>query len=305
MAKQLRGNLLLLFAALIWGVAFVAQSAGMEFLGPFSFQFVRFMLGGVVLLPVIWLLDRRKKDGKTYWSRWKDPRLLKSGLLCGVVLFFATNLQQLSLLYTSAGKAGFLTAMYIVMVPLLGLFFRRRVGGKTWLGVLLAICGLYLLSFSNLSGVNRGDLYALGGAFAFACQITAVDCLAKDLDAVRLNCLQTLICGVLCGVVMAFTEKPTVAAVLDCWLPICYAGVFSLAVGYTLQILCQQQTGSAVAALLMSMESVFAALAGWLILHEKLSGRELWGCALVFLAAVLAQLPAKKAGSPACCIRKK
>ncbi len=215
MAKQLRGNLLLLFAALIWGVAFVAQSAGMEFLGPFSFQFVRFMLGGVVLLPVIWLLDRRKKDGKTYWSRWKDPRLLKSGLLCGVVLFFATNLQQLSLLYTSAGKAGFLTAMYIVMVPLLGLFFRRRVGGKTWLGVLLAICGLYLLSFSNLSGVNRGDLYALGGAFAFACQITAVDCLAKDLDAVRLNCLQTLICGVLCGVVMAFTEKPRWP---PCWI---------------------------------------------------------------------------------------
>ncbi len=294
MKKQIQGNLMLLLSAMIWGVAFVFQSVGMAYVGPFTFQFARFLLGGVVLLPVVWVMDRKNGRGKGYLARWKDRKLLLTGLICGVFLFLANTMQQVSLLYTSAGKAGFLTAMYIVMVPVMGLLFHRRVSGRVWCGVGLAAAGLYLLSLGGQGGINRGDLYALAGAVAFACQMTAVDHFASGLDGVRLSCLQIFVCAALSGIAMLFQEKPELHAIASCWVPICYTGILSLAVGYTLQILSQQRTNTAIAALLMSTESVFAALAGWLVLQERLRVPELVGCGLILSALVLSQLPGKQ-----------
>ena len=294
MKKQLQGNLMLLLAALIWGVAFVFQSVGMAYVGPFTFQFVRFLLGGLVLLPVVWCMDRKSGLRGGYVSRWLDKKLLLTGLICGIFLFLANTMQQISLLYTSAGKAGFLTAMYIVLVPVMGLLFRRKVPARVWCGVVLAAAGLYLLSLGGQGQINKGDLYALTGAVAFACQMTAVDHLASGLDGVRLSCLQIFVCAILSGAAMLLREQPSLPAVASCWLPICYTGILSLAVGYTLQILSQQRTSTAVAALIMSTESVFAALAGWLVLQERLKVPELAGCALILTALILSQLPAKQ-----------
>lgn len=288
MKKQLQGSLCLLLTTLIWGSAFIAQSVGMDYIGPFTFQAVRCALAVLFLLPVIFLFDR---DKKAYFQKWKDPGLWKTGLICGVALFVASGLQQVGIQYTSAGKAGFITAMYIVLVPVLGLFLGKRVSPAAWAGVGLAVAGLYLLSCMGAAEINKGDLLLLGCAFAFAVQITLIDRLAGGLDSLRLNCIQSLVCAVLSAGVMFTTETVHMALILDCWLPLCYAGILSMGVAYSLQIIGQRHLEPTAASLIMSLESVFAALFGWLLLHETMTAPELCGCALVFAAVVLSQLP--------------
>ncbi len=288
MKKQLRGSLCLLVATVIWGSAFIAQSVGMDYIGPFTFQTVRCALAAACLLPAIFLFDR---DKKSFVIHWKNAKLWKTGLICGGALFVASGLQQLGLLYTSTGKAGFITAMYIVLVPLLGLFLRKRPAPAAWVSVALATVGLYLLSCAGVTQINKGDILLLGGALAFAVQITLIDRLAGSLDSLRLNCIQSFVCSLLSAVVMLATERVQIAQILDCWLPLCYAGILSMGVAYSLQIIGQRHLEPTAASLIMSLESVFAALFGWLLLHETMTAAELSGCVLVFAAVILSQLP--------------
>ena len=294
MKKTIQGCLILLLTTVIWGCAFVAQSVGMDHIGPFTFQAVRCLLGVLALLPVIFLFDLKKTDGKNYISRWCDPKLWKAGILCGIALFVASGAQQVGLIDTDAGKAGFLTSMYIVIVPFLGLFFHKKLSPATVLGVLVAVAGLYLVSGAGATGMAPGDILMVLCAFAFAVQIVLVERLGMDMDGLRLNCVQCLVCSVLSAVVMAFTETPVLGDLIDCALPLAYAGCLSMGVAYSLQIIGQQKVDSVPAAIIMSLESVFAALAGWLLLNERMSPRELTGCGLLFTAVILSQIPARK-----------
>ena len=291
MKEQMKGSLLLLLGTIIWGAAFVAQSVGMDYIGPFTFQFSRSLIALAALLPMVWLMDRRKPQPQT---RWTSPRLWKAGIPCGIALFLACGLQQMGLVYTDAGKAGFITAMYIVLVPVIGLLFRQRVGKQVWFSVALAVLGLYLLSAAGVSAINIGDVYMMGAAAAFAVQITLIDRLAQDLDGLRLNFVQFLMNCLLSGVVMLFAEQPSWQNILDCAIPLLYTGVLSSAVAYSLQIIGQQMLSPARASLIMSMESVFAAVFGWLLLKQTMTPTELLGSALVFCGVVLSQMPEKK-----------
>ena len=291
MKQQLKGSAALLFATVIWGSAFIAQSVGMDYIEPFTFQAVRCSLAVLFLVPVIWLFD---SDKKRYFLLWADPCLWKTGLVCGLARFAAAGLQQVGIMYTSAGKAGFITAMYIVLVPILGLFYKKRPSPAAWFSVALAVAGLYLLSCVGVTQINFGDLCLVGCAFGFAVQITLVDRMASDLDGLRLNCIQSLVCAALSAVVMLFTETPDMGNIVSCWLPLGYAGVLSMGVAYSLQIIGQKHVEPTPASLIMSLESVFAVLFGWLLLHERLALHELAGCALVFAGVILSQLPEKK-----------
>jgi len=290
MKKKLQGSICLLTATVIWGSAFIAQSVGMDYIEPFTFQTVRCFLAVVFLLPVIWLFDR---DKKAYFSQWADPHLWKTGLVCGIALFVAAGLQQVGLVYTTAGKAGFITAMYIVLVPILGLFFRKMPSPAAWISVGIAVAGLYLLSCVGVTEVNIGDLCLLVCALFFSIQITLVDRMAGSLDGLRLNCVQSFVCAVLSGIVMIFTETPDMDNILACWLPLGYAGMLSMAIAYSLQIIGQKYVEPTPASLIMSLESVFAVLFGWLLLNETMAPHELLGCALVFAAVILSQIPVK------------
>ena len=266
----------------------------MDHIGPFTFQAIRCFLGVLTLLPVIILFDLKKDDGKTFISRWRSPALWISGILCGMALFAASSLQQVGLIYTDAGKAGFLTAMYIVIVPFFGLFFGKKLSAATYISVVIAVVGLYLVSGAGVSGINIGDVLMLLCALAFSVQITLIDRLGSSLDGLRLNCIQCLVCSVISAVIMLFTETPDWNSISACALPLCYAGCLSMGVAYSMQILGQQRVDSVPASLIMSLESVFAALAGWLLLQEQMTLRELWGCILLFAAVILSQVPAKK-----------
>ena len=288
--EQLKGILQLLFATLIWGCAFVAQSVGMDHLGPMSFQAIRSALAVIALLPVIALMDRAPR---AYIPRWKDRSLWKTGILCGIALFVAQGLQQVGLQYTEPGKAGFITAMYIVLVPVLGLFLGRRCGLNVWISVALAVAGLYLLSCVGVTRINIGDLLILGAAAAFAVQIVLIDVLAQRLDGLRLNCIQFLVVTVLSALAAVLTETLTWQGVIDCALPLLYTGVLSSGVAFTLQILGQQHLQPEPASLIMSLESVFAVLAGWVLLGQTLSTMEALGSALVFAAVVVSERQSK------------
>lgn len=291
MKNKLSGTLALLFATVIWGSAFIAQSVGMDHIGPMTFQAVRCGLGALFLLPVIFLFD---KDKKQYFHNWTDPKLWKTGFFCGAALFVAAGLQQVGLVYTTAGKAGFITAMYIVLVPILGLFLKRKPPVTAWISVVVAVAGLYLLSCVGAAEINLGDILMLGGALGFAVQITLVDSFAGGLDGLRLNCIQAFVCALLSALVMAFTETPSLSGIVGAALPIGYAGICSMGIAYSLQIVGQKHLEPTPASLIMSLESVFAALFGWLLLHEQMTTAELWGCALVFSAVIISQLPEKK-----------
>ena len=290
MNKRLKGSLTLFGAVIIWGSAFIAQSMGMELIGPFTFQAIRCGLAVLFLIPVSFLFDRKPGALK----RWLDPRLWRSGLICGLALFAAASLQQVGLVYTDAGKAGFLTAMYIVLVPILGLFLGQKPGKSAWFSVGLAVVGLYLLSCMGVSQINIGDILLAGCALAYAVQITCIDRLAGDLDGVRLNCVQALVVTVLSIPFMVFTETVDIGNILACSLPLAYAGILSMGVAYSLQIVGQKYLEPTTASLIMSLESVIAALCGWLILKETMTPWELLGCGLVFSAVIISQLPKKE-----------
>lgn len=294
MNKKLKGTIILLLATTIWGSAFVAQRMGMDHIGPYTFQVARCFLALVVLIPISILSDRKKTDQKTYFGRWNDKKLWRAGLLCGIPLFLACNLQQVGLVDTDAGKSAFLTAMYIVFVPIIGLFLKRK---PTWtipVSVALAVAGLYFLSCVGMDSINRSDLLLLGCAVAFAVQITVVDRYANEVDAIRLSMLQAFVCATLTCIPMAIFETPTWAGIREAFLPIAYAGCLSMGLSYTLQIIGQKDLEPSVASLIMSLESVFAVLAGCIILHERLSKFEIIGCVLVFTAVIVSQLPAKR-----------
>lgn len=275
----------------IWGMAFIAQSVGMNLIGPFTFQAIRCLLGVLFLFPVTILFDR-KIGVKESLKKWKNPTLWISGIICGVALFIATSLQQVGLVYTTPGKAGFLTAMYIVLVPILGIFVHRKPGINALFSVILALIGLYLLSFTNISNVNIGDLFMIGCAFAFAVQILLIDRFAQQLDGLRLNCVQALVVSILSvpGILLN-QETIEMNTILSCWLPLCFAGVLSMGVGYSLQIVGQKRLEPTAASLIMSLESVFSALGGWLLLRNTMTPAELTGCALVFTSVIVSQLP--------------
>lgn len=291
----LKQSVLLLLAATIWGIAFVAQSVGMEYVGPFTFLTSRSLIGAAVLFPYILLRDRKVSNHQN--EQCTDIKMvLFSGICCGCLLFVASILQQIGIMYTTVGKSGFITAMYIVLVPILSIFLKKKAGARIWVGVALAVTGLYFLCMTpgNVF-IQKGDVLTFFCAIAFSCHILTVDYFAPRIDGVKLSCVQFLTCGLLSGVGMLLFEEPRIEAVLAAWLPILYAGALSSGVAYTLQIVGQKDMNPTVASLLMSMESVISVIAGWVILGQELSFRELMGCALMFGAIVLVQLPDKKA----------
>lgn len=291
--KNFKGEILLTITALIWGTAFIAQSVGMEYIGPITFNGVRTLTGGIALLPVIFFMSRSKKKNDD--KKAEDNKLwIKAGIECGIFLLIASSLQQIGMQYTPAGKAGFLTALYIIIVPILGLFLKKKVRGTVWLSVGIATLGTYLLSVKQGFSINHGDIYVILSAVGFAFQIITVDKYASITDAVKLSCTQFFVCGGISVIIAVITEHPSIHNIVLSAAPILYAGVMSSGVAYTLQIIGQKYTEPTVASLIMSMESVYAAIGGWLILNERLSGKELLGCALVFVAIIITQLPGKK-----------
>ena len=298
--KQI-SNLLLLVTALIWGIAFVAQSVGMDHVGPWTFVFFRYVLSALVLLPVALLIGQKNKKERERTAGQSDAAgipgsktsgYLKGGLLCGVFLGSASIAQQAGIQYTTAGKAGFITALYVILVPVLGLVIGRKPEKKIWICVILGLAGLYLISVKGGFSIGSGDLLVILCAFLFACQILCVDHYSSRLEnLVLLSVLQFVVSAVIGGIGMLLFEQPSADNILAAAVPILYAGILSGAVGYTLQVIAQKHTEPAVASLLMSLESVFSALAGWVILRQALSARELTGCILVFAAVILAELP--------------
>ena len=290
-AKQLRGSLLLLLAAFIWGIAFVAQSVGMEYVGPFTFISIRFLLGGIVLLPVVAIGRKRMLPSQPVDK--KGHKLLIGGICCGFALLAASSLQQIGISHTTVGKAGFITALYIVFVPLFGIFFRRIPGVRVWIAVLMSALGLYLLCMKGSLQLSIGDTYVFLCAIAFSVHILLVDHFSGRVDPIQLSCLQFLVCGIAAAVPMLF-EAPNLTALCEAALPILYAGILSSGVAFTLQVVAQKDTNPTAASLIMSLESVFYVLAGWVLLGQRLSWREGVGCILMFAAMVLAQLPGKR-----------
>lgn len=286
-----KSPMLLLLTAMIWGVAFVAQSVGMDYVGGFTFNCIRSLIGGLVLIPCICFLDKWKGKDKKEKTE-EDPRALRrGGVSCGAALFIASNLQQFGIKYTSVGKAGFITAMYIILVPIAGIFLKKRAGAKTWFSVFLAVAGLYLLCITEGFSIGLGDVLVLLSALVFTVHILVIDYFSSRTDCVRMSCIQFFVCGILSGAAMLIFETPNISAVLRAWMPILYAGVMSCGVAYTLQIVGQKDTEPTIASLILSLESVVSVLAGWVLLGEKLSAREVTGCILMFTAIILAQLP--------------
>lgn len=270
----------------------------MDHVGPYTFQTIRCAMAAIGLLPVIWIFDRSKKDGKNFSTRFADKKLWIGGICCAVPLCIACNLQQVGIVSTDAGKAAFLTAMYIVFVPLIGLFLKRRPSPLIPVSVTLAVAGMYLLSCVGVTSVNAGDLCLIGCAVAFAVQITFVDKFAPMVDPLRLNCLQAGFCAIGSAVIMAFTETPTLSGIQGSWWPMCYAGFLSMGAAYSLQIIGQKNLEPTGASLIMSLESVFALLFGWLFLQETMTIWEITGCGLIFLAVVLSQVPIPQKTKP-------
>lgn len=295
MKQHLKGNLMLLLTAMIWGAGFVAQSEGMKYVDPLTMQACRYFLAGLVLLPVIALRDRSGPSVNRPRTRAEYHHLHLCGFICGTILFVSSTIQQYGLMYTTVGKSGFITALYIIMVPLIGIFLHQKAGLNIWIGVVLSVVGLYFLCMSGgLGGINIGDVLTLVCSLGFAVHIQYIDRVSGNVECVRLSCIQFFVSALWAALGMLIFETPSLAAIASCAVPILYAGVLSGGAGYTLQILGQQYTSPTVASLLMSLESVFAAIFGWILLHQSLSPRELLGCGLMFTAIILAQLPQQK-----------
>ena len=292
MKQQIKSSLILLLTATIWGVAFVAQSVGMEYIGPFTFNAIRCVLGGMVLIPVILVLKKKKETGAENQKKEDKKTLWMGGIACGVILCIASNLQQFGIMEASVGKSGFFTALYIVMIPVIGIFIGKRPEIKLWFCVALAVVGMYLLCMKDGSfTIERADIMLLLCALAFSFHILVVDYFSPKVDGVKMSCIQFFVCGVLSAVGMLFTETPDISNIQAAWLPLLYAGLLSCGVGYTLQIVGQKGINPVIASLIMSLESVISALAGWVILGQVLSPKEILGCILMFVAIIITQIP--------------
>lgn len=296
-SQKLKGNLILLLTSFIWGTSFIAQSKGVEEISPFAFNGTRSVLGGAVLLPVIAFLHFHGRKKET--TVQKDTKtLLAGGLICGVLLCAASTLQTAGMIYTSPGKSGFITALYMVIIPIISLFTGKKPGIIIWISVAAAVAGLYLMCIDSTLTINRGDVLTLICAFLFSGHILAVDYFAPKVDGVKLACMQFFVCGILNLICMFVFEKPELKPILNCWVSIGYSGIMSCGVAYTLQIIGQKYTDPASASILMSLESVFATLAtvvlvacGWNLTGGALTAREITGCVLMFAAIILVQLP--------------
>ena len=293
--KALRADVLLLITAAIWGFAFVAQRLSMAAIGPFAFNAIRFGIGGLSLLPLMWITSRSPSPDR-------KPRLsavLGGGAVAGTVLFLGATLQQTGLVTTTAGKAGFITGLYVILVPLLGLLARHRASRATWAGALLAVAGLYLLSIADKLMLERGDALVLIGALFWALHVLLISYLTRRLPPVQLACVQFLVCAALSGAMALATETTTWQGMERALWPILYGGLLSVGTAYTLQVVAQRDAPPAHAALLMSLESPFAALGGWLVLGEQLTSRGLIGCGLMLGGMLLSSIPdAQRAPDP-------
>jgi len=288
--KTLKSDFVLLLVALIWGFAFVAQRMGMDHVGPFTYNGIRFALGGLSLFPFLLVTLKKRKNRVTTFDEPDSKEVLRGGILAGLILFAGSSLQQVGLVYTTAGKAGFITGLYVIFVPVFGLLWRQRAGTGTWIGAVMAAMGLYLLSVNEQMTISFGDVLELVGAVFFALHVIVIGRLTMRIDTVRLSFIQCMICSGLSMAVAVAMESITLSGIRMAAVPIFYGGVFSVGIAYSLQIYGQKGSPPAHAAILFSLESVIAALGGWLILNEVLSGRSLSGCVLMMAGMLISQL---------------
>ncbi len=304
---SIKNSILLFITASIWGVAFVAQSVSADYIGAFTFNCIRCLMGGLVLIPCIFLLDKftstNDPDTDTATTSannppasidksWHNPKLYAGGIACGILLCIASNLQQIGIQYTTVGKTGFITALYVVFVPIAGLFMKKKCPPITWVSVILSVIGLYLLCMTNGLTLQKGDFFVLICAIVFTFHIIVIDYFVNFVDGVKMSCIQFIVSGLVSGIGMLLWEQPQMGDIMAAKVTLLYAGILSCGVGYTLQIVGQKGVNPTVASLILCLESVISALAGWLILGQSMNGRELTGCILMFTAIVLSQLPA-------------
>lgn len=309
MSKRTKGNLLLLLTSFIWGSAFVAQSSGMDYVGPYTYNMARNVLAFLFLIPVIYVIGKKKgvtdnagsgtgiDDAASGEANWKsillpDRTTLVGGIYCGLVMAVASSLQQIGITMTTAGKAGFITALYIILVPLMGVFIGKKIPRIIWFCVVLAMAGFYLLCVKEGFSISKGDILVLFCSVGFSVHIMTIDHFtSKGVDGVKMACIQFAVAAIVMTPVMFALENPSVSGLLSAWMTIAYAGILSSGVGFTLQIVAQKDTDPTTATLIMSLESVFAAVSGCLFLNEVLLPKEILGCILVFVAVILAQVP--------------
>lgn len=305
---------MLILTAFIWGVAFVAQSVGLQYIGPFTFNAVRSFLGGLVLIPCMFYLKKKQKEeskeiGKEIrkeirkentedeLANQNNPNLkmvILGGLYCGIILFISSAFQQYGIKYTTVGKAGFITALYIIIVPIMGIFLKKKVSFQVCISIILAIIGMYFLCISETFQIGKGDILVLLCAISFSVHILVIDYFSSKVDGILMSCIQFFICGMISLVPMMLFEHPDLSRIIEAWQPLCYVGILSGGVGYTFQIVGQKHTEPTIASLILSMESVISVLAGWVLLGQVMSTREIAGSALVFCAIIIAQLKKEK-----------
>lgn len=289
-----KSNLLLILASIIWGCAFVAQNVGMNYIGPWTFSTIRFLIAGFSLLAIIPILDKKRTHVIRPKTKEEKMKLLLGSVLCGLALSIGSIVQQIAMLTVPVAKAGFLTTLYVLFVPMITLLFGKKIPLKVWIGIAMALFGLYLLSMAGNLAIGIGEILLILAAFLFAIHIIIIGHFSTRVDPVRLSCGQLLIGGFATVIPMIVIEKPTMGSILAAYIPLLYAGIFSSCVAYTLQIFAQKEANPTIAGMLLSLESVFAALAGYLILHQVLNTRELIGCVIIFIAIVIAQLPNRR-----------
>ena len=291
MNLRIKNSIMLFLAAVIWGCAFVAQSVGMDYMGPFSFNGFRSILGSAVLIPVVILMNKLKSPEKK--KREDKKTSIIGGICCGVALCIASNLQQIGMQYTTPGKAGFITALYIVLVPVASIFLNKKAGLKVWISVVIAVAGLYFLCMTDSLRLSKGDFFVFLCALAFTGHILVVDYFVNNADGVLMSCIQFLFTGIITTILAFIFETPSIVQVQGALIPLLYAGIMSCGAAYTLQILGQKDMNPTVASLILSLESVTSVVAAFIILGQAMSVRELIGCVLMFIAIILAQLPDK------------
>ncbi len=296
---QLKANILLLLTAAIWGLAFVAQKVGAEHVGAFTYNGIRFALGSISLIPLILFLNKKKRENEETQNNDRDSLkfTVKAGIIAGCALFIATSLQQMGVMGTTAGKAGFITGLYMVIVPILGLFLKQKVNKSTWIGIVIAIIGLYLLSINEDFSISNGDLLVLIGSVGWAVHILLIDNFTKKIDPLKLSSVQFATCSILSLVMAIIFEDINMVGISGAMVSILYGGLLSVGVAYTLQVVAQKNAKPSHAAILLSMESVFGALGGAMFLGERIGARGLVGCILIFIAIIISQLKPSEKGS--------
>ena len=303
MKNSTKGNIFLLMAALVWGFSLVAQKAGLNYLGPFTFTAIRCTMGGVVMLPLVLVLEKKKiRQEKEEETEEKEEAgeaeetgrkgFIKGALCCGIMVCMVILLQQLGLPHTTVGKAGFITALYILITPVIGMAMGKKTGRNLWIGVVTGLVGMYFLClFEGFRSMNFGDIMMLIASFVCAFHIHTIDYFVKKINPVKLTCGQFIVAGLLCIIPAVIFEDVTWEALRAAAIPIIYAGVFSCSIGYTFQTIGQKFTNPNLACLIMSLETVFSLLAGWIFFKEVLSIPEYVGCGLMFIAIIISQLP--------------